>query len=116
MKIKTTVEFLAFADGIVDIYQTDENDDIMLSEKQSYCFGNRTIGVKRYYAARQHDIKLDRVIHIQRNDEITSDLAAVINHTRYKIEQVQHFADTNPPSTVLSLTQAGLYRGEEDAF
>jgi hypothetical protein len=116
MKIKTPIDFLTFNDGIVDIYETDEDDVIIRNSVNQFRFGNRTVGVKRYYAARQNDIELDLVIHIHKNLEIDSQNAAVINKTRYKIEQIQQMPDTNPPCTVLSLSQRGLFRGEDDGI
>ena len=112
MKIKIpNVEFQTFNDGVMYLYETDDNDRIIENSKKAFRFGNRTIGVKRYYSARQNDIELKKVIHIHRNLDIVTDMAAVIDNTRYKIEQVQHYADTNPPVTVLSLSQRGLYKG-----
>ena len=115
MKIKTPeIEFLTFNDGQLRLYQTDDDDAIITSSRRLYRYGNRTIGVKRYFSARQNDIELKKVIHIQRNNEVDTSMAAVIDETRYKIEQVQHFHDTNPPCTVLSLSQRGLYEGVTD--
>lgn len=114
MKIKTPIEFLTFNDGIVDIYDTDEDDAIINNSVNQFRFGKRTLGVNRYYQARQNDIELALVIHIHKNPNIHTQNAAVINKTRYKIEQVQQLSDTNPPVTVLSLSQRGLYRGAVD--
>ena len=114
MKIKTPIEFLTFNDGIVSIYDTDNDDEIIRSSIKQFRFGKRTLGVNRYYQARQNDIELALVIHIHKNLNIHTQNAAVINKTRYKIEQVQQLADTNPPVTVLSLSQRGLYIGDAD--
>lgn len=111
MKIKTEIEFLTFNDGIVTLYQTDENDEIKSSSGKAHCFGSEKVGVTRYYQARQNDIELDKVIHIHMSKEVTTDYAAVINGTRYKIEQVQQEMNSNPRSTVLSLSQRGLWIG-----
>ena len=116
MKIKTPIEFLTFNDGIVDIYDTDEDDRIIRNTVKQRRFGNRTVGVKRYYSAKQSDIELDLVIHVHRDSELNTQHAAVIKNTRYKIEQVQQLTDTNPPVTVLSLSQRGLYIGEDDGI
>lgn len=105
-------EFLSFSDGRLDLYETDENDDIIAESKKKFRFGDRTIGVKRYFAARTNDIELTKVIHINRYKSATSDMAAIIDGTRYKIIQVQHINDTRPKCTVLSLAQRGLYRGD----
>lgn len=116
MKIKTPIEFLTFNDGIVDIYETDEDDVIIRNTVKKFKYGNRTVGVKRYYAARQNDINIDLVIHIHLDLNIVTNLAAVINKTRYKIIQVQQIVDSNPPVSILSLSQRGLYMGADDGI
>ena len=111
MKIKSTVDFLTFNDGILRLFETDNDDAIIAASEKKYPFGEQVIGVKRYFAARSNDIELKKVIHIHRNLAAVTDMAAVIGNTRYKIEQVQHPMNTNPPCTVLSLSQRGLYEG-----
>lgn len=112
MKIKTPIEFLTFNDGIVTIFETDEDDEIMMNTLTEHRFGNRVIGIKRYFAARTNDIELNKVIHIHKNLSITPAMAAVIGNTRYNIVQVQQLSETNPPVTVLSLEQQGRYEGK----
>ncbi len=114
MKIKTSIEFTSFNDGIVDFYETDENDEIISNTRLRYRFHEKKIGVNRYYAARSNDIELSKLIAIHRNDYITPAFAAVIGKTRYKIEQVQNNRTTNPSTTELSLSQRGLYEGATD--
>lgn len=116
MKIKTNPEFLEFNDGTVRIYDTDDNDSIITATGRSHQFGNEKIGITRYYAARQDDIELDKVIHIHRSLSVTAESAAVIDNTRYKIEHVQQEPYSNPPSTILSLSQRGLWEGREDVL
>lgn len=116
MKIKTPIEFLTFNDGTVRIYDTDDNDSIITATGRSHQFGNEKIGITRYYAARQDDIELDKVIHIHRSLSVTAESAAVIDNTRYKIEHVQQEPYSNPPSTILSLSQRGLWEGREDVL
>lgn len=108
------LEFLTFNDGIVDIYDTNNDDEIISDSLKRYYFGNRTVGVKRFYAAYQNDITLKKVIHIHFFKDMTSDKAVVIDNTRYNVEQVQFDKNSNPPCTILSLSQRGLYRGETD--
>ena len=114
MEIKTPIKFETFNDGFVDVYETDFNDKIIRNTRKRYFFGNETVGIKRYYAARQNDIDIKLVIHIQKNLNITTENAAVIQSTRYKIVQVQHFDNKNPAITVLSLEQRGLFKGADD--
>lgn len=109
---KQKTEFLTFNDGIANIFDTDDNDDIINHSRKVYAFGTRSIGVKRFYAAFQNDIELEKVIHIHYLPDMTTQKAVVINNTRYKVEQVQHFKDTRPRCTVLSLSQRGLYEGD----
>lgn len=114
MKIKTPIEFMAFNDGVVDFYETDENDEIISNTQLQSRFHAKKIGVNRYYAARSNDIELSKLIAIHRNDCITTAFAAVIDKTRYKIEQISTNTSTNPPTTELSLSQRGLYEGAAD--
>lgn len=112
MKIRNKTDFLQFNDGFVTLYRTNDDDEIIRNTAVMYRFGNRKLGVNRFYAAKQNDIELSRVIHIHRNPDVTTQYAAVINRTRFKIEQVQHDDDSNPRSTVLSLSQRGLWEGK----
>ena len=104
-------EFLTFNDGIVNIFDTDDDDEIITASRKYYAYGERSLGVKRFYAAYQNDIELERVIHIHYLPDMTTQKAVVIDNTRYKVEQVQHFKNTKPRCTVLSLSQRGLYEG-----
>lgn len=114
MEIKTPIKFEEFNDGKIDIYETDDNDEIIRNSCKRRFYGEETIGVKRYFSARQNDIELNKVIHIHRDLKVTTENVAVIERTRYKIEQVQHKTETNPYVTVLSLSQRGLYEGADD--
>ena len=114
MKNKTKIEFLKFNSGTADIYDTDDDGEIIRNSGKRVFYGNKTIGVNRYFSARQNDIELKKVIHIHKDEKITTENVAVIDKTAYNIEQVQHYDDTMPKSTVISLSQRGLYEGEDD--
>lgn len=105
MKIQTPIEFLTFTDGFCDIYSVKGNkrDQKLLT----LCFGDRTVGMKRFYKARAASTEIDRVIQVPRGLSIEADHRAVIDGTEYKIEQVQQLYDTNPPVTVLTLRKIG---------
>ncbi len=107
-------EFLTFNDGIVNVFDTDDDDEIIKESRRVYAYGERSVGIKRFYAAYQNDIELEKVIHIHYLPEMTTQKAVVINNTRYKVEQVQHYIKTKPRCTVLSLSQRGLYEGDID--
>lgn len=114
MKNNSKLDFLKFNSGTADIYDIDDNGEIIRSSGKRVFFGNRTVGVNRYFSARQNDIELKKVIHIHKDEKITTENVVVINKTAYKIEQVQHFDETMPKSTVISLSQRGLYEGDDD--
>lgn len=106
MKIQTPTPFLAFKDGFCDIYTVTGNQ---LSDKvMTLPYGRRVLGGKRFYAARAASITIDLLIEVPRQFSITAAHNAVIEGMRYRIEQVQHIDDTNPPSTVLTLRKIGV--------
>lgn len=106
MKIKTPTEFLTFNDGLCDIYNVNSNK---ISDKViTLCYGNRTIGIKRYYAARAATIEINKLIQIPQQLDITPSNRVVIGNDEFKIEQVQQLNDTNPPVTVLTLRKIGV--------
>ena len=105
MKIQTPTEFLTFTDGFCDIYNVKGNK---LDQKLlTLCFGDRTVGMKRFYAARAASTEIDRVIQVPQQLSIEAVHRAVIAGAEYKIEQVQQLYDTNPPVTVLTLRKMG---------
>jgi hypothetical protein len=105
MKIRTPTEFLTFSDGFCDIYTVKGNR--LDAKLLTLCFGDRTVGMKRYYAARAASVEITRLIQVPRQKSIEAVHRAVINGAEYKIEQVQHLSDTNPPATLLTLRKVG---------
>lgn len=104
MKPKTPNEFLTFNDGIVEIVKDEKNLKLH--------FGNRTIGIKRHYAARTAGTEISKLIHTPRAPGgISAQDDAFISGQKYKIEQVQALDDTNPPCFVLTLKKYGIVRG-----
>lgn len=106
MKIKTPTEFLTFNNGTCDIYNVKGNK---ISDKlMTLCFGDRTVGMKRYYAARAATVEINRLIQVPQQLDITPGNRVVISNNEYKIEQVQQLNDTNPLVTVLTLRKIGV--------
>jgi hypothetical protein len=105
MKIETPTEFLTFNDGLCDVYSVKANkrDAKLLT----LCFGKRTVGFKRHYAARAANTEINRLIQIPLHEDVTSENRVVIGTAEYKIEQAQNLYDTNPPTTVLTLRKIG---------
>ena len=105
MKIQTPTEFLTFGDGLCDIYSVKGNQrDAKLL---TLCYGDRTVGMKRYYAARAATVQIDRLIQVPQQRSIEAIHRTVIDGAEYRIEQVQHVDDTNPPATLLTLRKVG---------
>lgn len=109
MKIKTPLEFMTFRDGVCDIYAVRENKlDVIKAANVNY--GNRVIGVNRYYAARAATVKIHRLIQIPVQHTVTPQDNVVIGGERYEIEQLQELRDTCPPVMVLTLRKFGFKR------
>ena len=68
---------------------------------RSLPFGYKTIGVKRNYEAMQAAVRLDEMIIISQNREISPQDIVVIEGVQYDVKQVQHKNDTAPGRTTL---------------
>lgn len=106
MKIQTPTEFLTFNNGNCDIYSVKGNK--LDTKLLTLCYGNRTVGFKRHYAARAASTEIDRLIQIPLREDVTTENRAVIGKAEYKIEQAQYLYDTNPSATVLTLHKIGV--------
>ena len=106
MKIQTPTEFLTFDDGKCAIYEVKSNK-LADQPVETLDFGERTIGVRRFYAARTASSEISRLVHVPQRRYITAKHNAVIDGTRYKIDAAQHLNSTNPPVTVLTLLVMG---------
>lgn len=74
------------------------------SVKATECFERRTVGLTRYYAAKQANVTVDMVIRIWRNEAISTQDMAKIGEQFFKIQQVQHSLDKDEmPVTDLTL-------------
>ena len=110
MKIKTPTEFVNFRDGVCKIYALDGTRlcDLLMERH----FEDRTVGMKRYYAAKGAGLTINKLVYIRKTDLSPEYHAVVIGNTQYRIEQVQHFRDTNPPVTALTLRKTGDFYAE----
>lgn len=106
---------MLLSDGIVTIYRqeiTSSPGDMPKYEWipfwRSY-FGNKTVGITRYYTAMEHNDQVDLLIEVQRNTKISAATdRAEIDGIYYRITQVQHLLDDDGlPMTDLSLERIG---------
>lgn len=110
MNIKK-LRYERFNDGIAYIFHVSDKSkpgyraQLRADGYKKFHFGYQTIGVKRNYQAAQAHVKLDELIQIPLDRNISTQDICRINDVAYEIKQVQHKLDTKPATTVLSLTR-----------
>lgn len=110
---ETKRNFETFNDGIVKIYTVTNIAEPGDRPKDGLClkyvlrFNYQTIGIQRNYEAMQAQIKLNELISVKMQRDISTQDVAIIgaDTTQYVIVQVQHKKDTLPPTSLLSLTK-----------
>ena len=101
--------FQVFNDGVAHIYKLTDvsipgyKPQLKPKWYRSVPFGYKTIGVKRNYEAMQAQVKLDEMIEVVQNREISPQDIVVIEGVQYDIKQVQHKNDTAPRTSLISL-------------
>lgn len=102
----------AYSDGIVTIYAvTDSAAPGMcpaerLTERVRLRYAERKLGIQRYYAGRQNQVEIERVIRVPRSKLVsTQDVAVTEDGRRYRIDMVQAAIDVYPPSADLTLVR-----------
>ena len=111
-------KFQSFPDGLVSIYKVTDvalpgdlpKEGLVL--KQSLRYKERTVGMSRYFAAMQNNIKVDFVIRCPEvrglSEKATDILVAIpIDGYQYKVIQIQYIEDAQPPSMDISLERLG---------
>lgn len=98
-----------FNDGIVEIFNVSDEAAPgykpveKLTLKNSLRYEERRLGIQRYYASKQAQAEVERVIRVPRVKGISSqDKARTEDGAFYRIELVQT-AETYPPSLDLTL-------------
>ncbi len=105
--------FETFSDGIMEICTTDERR-LIGTKVKGIRFGDRTIGVQRYWQAKTAGNKVDRLLSIPYSETgigliETNDVVIIRNENakygggQYRILQVQPKFDSKPESIYLSL-------------
>ncbi len=107
-------KFEEFNDGIADVYDVN-GEDRLEKAKSGLRFGNENVGITRHYAAQAADTRVDRVIHILRQQDIKPHQVAVIEGGQYDIDKTDDIKDTLPPITKLSLIKLEKHREREFA-
>lgn len=75
----------------------------------TYWYGEKTVGMARYYAAAQANVRADMLVQVESNRALAADLYAVTEAgEQYRIVQVQQVADEDGlPWTDLTLERLG---------
>lgn len=102
-------QFETFNDGVASIYKIT---DVSLPGLQpqlkphfyrAVSFQYKTIGVKRNYEAMQASVRLDEMIKVMLDRNLSPQDVIVIEGVQYEIKQVQHKTETKPATTLISL-------------
>ena len=108
----------SYNDGVVTIYRADDSakpgyrPEVKLTKKMSLRYEEQRLGIQRYYAALQNQIKVSRVIRCPEQDVTTQDIAVTEDGRQYRIDLVQAVGNIRPQSMDLTLTAVKQKMGE----
>lgn len=99
-----------YNDGVCQIYAVKNkappgglHQDALVFKIGGLRYSNRMVGVARYYTAKQNNVRADRLIRVPRREEISVRDVCVVGGLQYRIEQVQHPPEVQPPCLDLTL-------------
>lgn len=111
MRLKNQ-KFETFNDGTLEICEASGRA-LKKTKLSDVRFGNKTVGVKRYWEAQVSGNNINRMISILYAPGIERDDIAIIGERQYRISQVQEKFDARPPCLYLSLESVQVsYRDE----
>lgn len=102
----------SYRDGVVRIYTVTDGAATgyqprpVLTLLETLFYQERRVGLQRYYAGRQAQVEVERVIRIQLRPAVNPQCVAVTEDgVQYGIELVQQVQDVYPPSMDLTLVR-----------
>ena len=102
----------SYRDGVVRIYTVTDGaapgyqPRPVLTLLETLFYQERRVGLQRYYAGRQAQVEVERVIRTQRRPAVNPQCVAVTeDDEQYGIELVQQVQDVYPPSIDLTLVR-----------
>lgn len=111
-----------FNDGIVRIYRVEDTAEPGFApvetpaEKIKLAYEERRLGITRYFAGAQNQIRIDRVLRVQRAGKVsTQDIAVTEDGQNYRVDLVQSVPDVWPESVDLTLTKIEQVIGPAEA-
>lgn len=101
-----------FNDGIVRIYRVEDTAEPGYApvetptEKIRLAYEERRLGITRYFAGAQNQLRIDRVLRVQRAGKVsTQDIAVTEDGQNYRVDLVQSVPDVWPESVDLTLSK-----------
>ena len=102
----------SYRDGVVRIYTVKDGaapgyqPRPVLTLLETLFYQERRVGLQRYYAGRQAQVEVERVIRTQLRPSVNPQCVAVTDDgMQYGIELVQQVQDVYPPSMDLTLVR-----------
>ena len=102
----------SYRDGVVRIYSVTDGaapgyqPQPVLTLLETLFYQERRVGLQRYYAGRQAQVEVERVIRTQLRPAVNPQCLAVTEDgVQYGIELVQQVQDVYPPSMDLTLVR-----------
>lgn len=100
-----------YNDGIVTVYRVENVSQPGcrpvegLIKKVAMRYAEQRLGINRYYAGRQNQIEIEKVVRVQRAGGINNQDVAIIDDKQYRVDWVQSVPDVYPPSLDLTLVK-----------
>ena len=101
-----------YPDGVVTVCRVEDvaNPGFQpvkrLAPKERLLYQERSLGLSRYYAGRQNQVEIQRVIRTPYRPGVSSqDVAVTQDGRQYRIDLVQRVQDVYPPSMDLTLAK-----------
>lgn len=101
-----------YPDGVVTVCRVEDvakpgfQPVKRLVPKERLLYQERSLGLSRYYAGRQNQVEIQRVIRTPYRPEVSSqDVAVTQDGRQYRIDLVQRVQDVYPPSMDLTLAK-----------
>ena len=101
-----------YPDGVVTVCRVEDvakpgfQPVKRLAPKERLLYQERSLGLSRYYAGRQNQVEIQRVIRTPYRPGVSSqDVAVTQDGQQYRIDLVQRVQDVYPPSMDLTLAK-----------
>lgn len=101
----------SYNDGITTVYkmknkaESGYKPDYELIFNCVLRFDEQRLGLNRLYLSRQNQVEIERVIRVQKVENISTQDVVVIKGKQYRIDTIQSVKEIYPPSLDLALTK-----------